>query len=101
MFVDVRPTSRLRGAKAIDAAAAIGPVLEALCEDSVDLARLRIVCDWIQYRANFRDVVDVRAILPASYPGIEAGRPSSRPDAEQLEVAIDLRRCADESQRSR
>ena len=56
MFVDFRPTSRLRGAKAIDAAAAIGPVFEALCEDSVDLAHLRMVCDWIQYRANFRDV---------------------------------------------
>ena len=71
MFVDFRPTSRLRGAKAIDAAAAIGPVFEALCEDSVDLAHLRMVCDWIQYRANFRDVVDLREILPPSYPGIE------------------------------
>ena len=99
MFVDFRPTSRLRGAKAIDAAAAIGPVFEALCEDSVDLAHLRMVCDWIQYRANFRDVVDLREILPPSYPGIE-GATVEPARADELEIAIDLRRSADESQRS-
>ena len=99
MFVDFRPTSRLRGAKAIDAAAAIGPVFDALCEDSVDLAHLRMVCDWIQYRANFRDVVDLREILPPSYPGVE-GATSEPARVDELEIAIDLRRSADESQRS-
>jgi hypothetical protein len=99
MFVDFRPTSRLRGAKAIDAAAAIGPVFEALCEDSVDLAHLRMVCDWIQYRANFRDVVDLRQILPPGYPGLE-GVTVEPARADELEIAIDLRRSADESQRS-
>ena len=99
MFVDFRPTSRLRGAKAIDAAAAIGPVFEALCEDSVDLAHLRMVCDWIQYRANFRDIVDLREILPPSYPGIE-GATAEPARADELEIAIDLRRSADASARA-
>jgi len=93
MLVDVRPTTRLRGDKAVDLTAAIQPVLEALYEDSVDLSRLRIVCDWIQYRANFRDVVDVRAILPANTNGSGPGSVRTGPTDEQLEVAIDLRRC--------
>ena len=93
MFVDVRPTSRLRGDKALDVTASIQPVLEALYEASVDLSRLRIVCDWIQYRGNFREVIDVRAILPANGTAQWAG--TMGPDEEQLEVAIDLRRCPD------
>jgi hypothetical protein len=94
MLVDVRPTARLRGDKALDITASIQPILEALCEDSVDLSRLRLVCDWIQYRTNFRDVIDIRAILPTN--GTSSGRPPTMgPAEEQLEVAIDLRRCAD------
>jgi hypothetical protein len=93
MFVDVRPTSRLRGDKALDVTASIQPVLEALYEDSVDLSRLRVVCDWIQYRGNFREVIDVRAILPAN--GTAQGAGTMGPGEEQLEVAIDLRRCPD------
>jgi len=95
MLVDVRPTTRLRGDKAVDLTASIQPVLEALYEDSVDLSRLRVVCDWIQYRANFRDVVDVRAILPASTNGTGPGTVRMGPHEEQVEVAIDLRRCSD------
>jgi hypothetical protein len=45
MLVDVRPTTRLRGDKAVDLTASIQPVLEALYEDSVDLSRLGDVRD--------------------------------------------------------
>ena len=80
MLVDVRPTSRLRGEHPIDVTAALRPIVDALCEDSFDLSRLRVVCDWIQYRHNFRPVVDVRAILGRNDGGGE------------VEVAVDLRR---------
>src|SRR5262245_1238593 len=82
MFVEIRPVNRLRGAKAIDVATPLGGIMRALCEDTVDLSRVRIVCDWIQYRENFRDVVDVRQIGPGT-------------SSEQLEVALDVRRCGD------
>ncbi|HZS23047.1 MAG TPA: hypothetical protein VFA63_18910, partial [Pseudonocardiaceae bacterium] len=63
VLVDFRPTGKLRGKKPVDATAALGPVIDALVEDSVDLSRARVVCDWVQYRNNFRDVVDIRPIL--------------------------------------
>jgi hypothetical protein len=31
----------------------------------VDLSPVRVVCDWVQYRSNFRGVVDIRPILAA------------------------------------
>ncbi len=93
MLVDVRPTAKLRGDKPLDLSASIEPVLSALCEDSVDLTRLRVVFDWIQYRANFRDVVDVRAILPAKgtsdVPAVDAI------SDDQMEIAVDLRRSGE------
>jgi hypothetical protein len=92
MIIDFRPTSRLRGPKAIDVTAALGPVFEALRDDSVDLARLRMVCDWIQYRANFREVVDVRDILPPSFPELDVAAYDAAV-GEDMEIAIDLRRC--------
>ena len=84
VLVDLRPTARLRGPRAIDAGRSLQPVLRALCEDSVDLARVRVVCDWIQYRNNFRAPVQVRTIGPpdAADPG--------------LELAVDLRRGGEE-----
>ncbi len=81
MLVDVRPTSRLRGEHPIDVTAALRPIVDALREDSFDLSRVRVVCDWIQYRHNFRPVVDVRAILGRNDGGGE------------VEVAVDLRRA--------
>lgn len=97
MHVDVRPTERLRGERPIDVAASLGPVIDALCGDSVDLSRLRVVCDWIQYRNNFRNVVDVRSIIkPAVSPSESAG---VEPEGG-LEVAIDLRRCGDVDMRA-
>jgi hypothetical protein len=60
----------------------------------VDLATLRVVCDWIQYRHNFCEPVEARPVL--------AERPHQpEPDGEvlaaesALELALDLRRCGD------
>ncbi len=93
MFVDVRPTSRLRGAKALDVTTSLHPIFQALCEDTLDLSRLRMVCDWVQYRKNFREVIDVRAILPAG--ATLDGVVGTGATDDDIEVAIDLRRCAD------
>jgi hypothetical protein len=60
-------------------------MLEALAASAADLARLRVVCDWIQYKANFRDPVIARAVLAA---GAADG------PADSFEIAVDLRRCA-------
>lgn len=89
MLVDVRPTSRLRGAKATDVAATLAPIMAALRDtDSVDLSRLRVVCDWIQYKDNFREQIDVRTIL-------SNGPAGGAPADGDLEIAVDLRRSAE------
>jgi hypothetical protein len=75
MDVDLRPVRKLRESAA--ARAAVGPILEAVCASPADLASLRVVCDWIQYKQNFREPV--------------MGRPVG--DTE-TEIAFDLRRCA-------
>ncbi len=81
MLVEIRPVARLRGKTPLDVSTPLTTVLEVLRDGTVDLSRVRVVCDWIQYKENFRDVVDVRQIGPGT------------PDQE-LEVAIDLRRAA-------
>lgn len=93
MLVDVRPVHKMRGDQAIDVGSALAPVIDALTEDSVDLSRLRVVCDWVQYKGNFRRAVDLRPILA---PGMDllAGN-GTAPPAEEIEMAIDLRRCGD------
>lgn len=83
MLVEVRPTARLRGKSAVDLSTALSPVLAALTADDhdtapLDLSRLRVVADWIQYRNNFRAPVELRTVV---------GSP-------QLELALDLRRTA-------
>jgi hypothetical protein len=100
MHIDVRPVTRLRGPDAVDVAAALGPVFTGLSASPVDLARLRVVCDWIQYRNNFTEPVTCRPVLaepaPAGHtdgPGHGDGAPWARPDS--LEIAIDLRRCGE------
>src|SRR6266849_7246916 len=76
MDVDLRPVRKLRESAA--ARSALGPIMEAVCASPADLARLRVVCDWIQYQQNFREAV------------------VSRPVADtDTEIAFDLRRCAD------
>jgi SAM-dependent methyltransferase len=83
--IDIRATDRLRGEKAFD----IGPVLSSLAHavagSDLDLARLRVVCDWVQYRQAFRRPVDLRPILPSAL------QPSETFDA--YELALDLRRA--------
>ena len=73
MDVDLRPVKKLRESAA--ARSALGPIIEAVCASPADLARLRVVCDWIQYKQNFREPV--------------VARPISTTDTE---IAFDLRR---------
>ncbi|HET9118644.1 MAG TPA: hypothetical protein VFN75_11325, partial [Pseudonocardiaceae bacterium] len=97
VLVDFRPTGRLRGNKPVDALASLGPVLDALTEDSIDLSRVRVVCDWVQYRNNFRDVVDIRPILAAHdhESGLTPVALAAVMTEDEMEVAIDVRRSAD------
>jgi hypothetical protein len=76
MDVDLRPVKKLRESAA--ARAALGPIMEAVCAAPGDLSRLRVVCDWIQYRQNFREPVIARPIADTG-----------------VELAFDLRRCGD------
>ncbi|GAA0440759.1 hypothetical protein Acor_12290 [Acrocarpospora corrugata] len=80
MLIDFRPHARLRADQPVDLMASVAPVVAALADSAWDLSRVRVVCDWVQYRENFRDVVDARPIMSA---------PGCRPD---LEVAVDVRR---------
>jgi hypothetical protein len=74
MDVDLRPVRKLRESAA--ARSALGPIIEAVCASPADLSRLRVVCDWIQYKQNFREPV--------------VSRPVGGTDTE---IAVDLRRC--------
>ena len=60
MEIDLRPVKKLRESAA--ARSAIGPIIEAVCASPADLSRLRVVCDWIQYKQNFREPVVSRPI---------------------------------------
>jgi len=84
MIVDFRPHARLRGRAPVDLDKAVTPVVAALSAEEADLGRIRVVCDWVQYRENFRDVVDFRPIM-ADSPGTD----------ENLEIAVDVRRSQD------
>jgi hypothetical protein len=93
MLIDFRPHARLRGKSPIEFADCVVPVVQALGDGPVDLDRARIVCDWVQYRANFRDAVDIRPILPrADATGAEPAVPGT--PAGEFEVAVDARRSA-------
>ncbi|MDD7964433.1 class I SAM-dependent methyltransferase [Actinomycetospora lemnae] len=99
MLVDFRPHARLRSSTPVSVADSIGPVVDALSESPTDLSRVRVVCDWVQYRHNFRDVVEVRPILPTDGNG-RTGAPPHGPVPEgvrddDLEIAVDVRRGAD------
>ncbi|HXW44991.1 MAG TPA: hypothetical protein VEL03_09400 [Streptosporangiaceae bacterium] len=100
----MRPVSHLRGADPLRVMALLEPVVETLCASTVDLSRLTVVCDWIQYKASFRDVAELRPVLAARLPwpaenGSDEpreGRPPAARAAEvALELALDLRRCGD------
>ena len=82
--IDIRAVRRLR--ESAEARAAIAPMVEALCRSDADLAATRVVCDWIQYKANFRDTVMVRPVIAADGHAVTT--------VEGYELAVDLRRCA-------
>jgi hypothetical protein len=89
MEIDVRAVRKLR--ESAGTRAAFGPMIGALCESDVDLARLRVVCDWIQYKNNFRDMVALRPVIDT---GAGETDPVACAPAECYELAVDLRRCA-------
>jgi hypothetical protein len=88
VLIELRVDERLKGAKAVPAGPVLSTVLESLRESHADPARLRVVCDWLQYRQNFREPVQVRPLLPTAVDATQLehnGQPS-------YELAIDLRR---------
>ncbi|MBO0871903.1 MAG: hypothetical protein J2P19_00775 [Pseudonocardia sp.] len=90
MRVDLRAHPTRTGARRADLARSVAPVLAALRESAVGMGGTRVVCDWVQYRDNFREVVDLRPILP------------SDADAEGgIEVAVDARRAGEVPLRER
>jgi hypothetical protein len=102
--IDIRPVRRMRGADPLPVTAILEPVVEALAASALDLARVSVTCDWIQYRANFRAVADFRPVLATPWrtaadfdgTGSRAAREGQPVPAEAaLEVALDLRRCAE------
>src|ERR671938_1192392 len=93
MFIELRASDeRLRGPKAVDAAPILMAAYQAATASPADLSRLRFVCDYIQYRQNFRDPVELRRVEPWN---IETGTPAA--DGEAWEIAIDLRRARPEA----
>src|SRR5882762_5065324 len=89
MLIELRAADeRLRGPKAVDAAPILTSALKAVTDSLVDLSRLRVICDYIQYRQNFREPVVLRRVQPWA---IDPGAPDT--DGETWEVAIDLRRA--------
>jgi hypothetical protein len=82
--IDIRAAGRLRESAA--ARAAIGPVVEAVCQSGADLETTRVVGDWIQYKNSFRDLAMARPVLAAA---------DGSATAEGCELAVDLRRCAE------
>ncbi len=101
MYIELRtPDERLRGPKAVDAAPVLMQVLHAARDGSVDLARLRVVCDWIQYKQNFRDPLGLRFVEPWPLEAVRTSRNGSSTDIADRaawEIAIDLRRASDGS----
>jgi hypothetical protein len=83
-------------------------VIETLCADTVDLSRVSVVCDWVQYKASFREVADLRPVMATARPAspdpingdspdpvaAEASAADGAPAEAALEVALDLRRGA-------
>jgi hypothetical protein len=92
MFIELRASDdRLRGPKAVDAAPILTSAFKAVTDTPVELSRLRVVGDWIQYKQNFRDPVELRRVEPWM---IEPGAQDD--DGESWEIAIDLRRAQPE-----
>ena len=85
MQIDVRATERLRAKTPVDLGGILSSVIGAVRDSDIDLTRLRIACDWVQYRQNFRNVVDLRNIIPNAL--------QARDGVDVYELAIDMRRA--------
>ena len=83
MQIDIRAADRLRAKTPLNLAPVLEAVTEAARGSELDLAKLRVVGDWVQYRQNFRPVADIRRIMPAA---LQSG-------GEAYELALDLRRA--------
>jgi hypothetical protein len=81
MHIDVRPAHRLRESAGVRAT--VATMIDAIAGSGADLDRLRVVCDWIQYKSNFREPAMARPVL--------AGAGDA---ADSWEIAVDLRRLA-------
>src|SRR6266550_4856363 len=89
MLIELRASDdRLRGPKAVDAAPILTSALKAVTDSTADLSTTRVICDWIQYKQNFRDPVELRRVQPWR---IESNGKHDNGDA--YEIAIDLRRA--------
>src|SRR5947209_8364646 len=90
MLIELRASDdRLRGPKAVDAAPILTSAYRAVVDSPVDLSRVRVVCDFIQYRQNFRDAVELRRVEPWDVDSV-----APEFEGESWEIAIDLRRAA-------
>jgi hypothetical protein len=92
MIIELRAVDRLRGPKALDVAPLLASIARATRDGTVDLARLRVVCDWVQYRQNFRPPVDLRTIAPSALEAAQIGRNGVDRRGGAHELAVDLRR---------
>jgi hypothetical protein len=94
MMVELRSSDRLRGPKALDVGPVLTSVMQAARDGTADLSRLRVVCDWIQYKRSFREPVARRPILPSPFHAAQARRNGGTTvESEACELAIDLRRA--------
>ena len=90
MLIELRASDdRLRGPKAVDAAPILMSAYRAIADSLPDLSRVRVVADYIQYRQNFRDAVELRKVEPWDIDA--AATPDG--DSSAWEIAIDLRRA--------
>jgi hypothetical protein len=93
MLIELRASDdRLRGPKAVDAAPILTSAYRAIADSLPDLSRVRVVADYIQYRQNFRDAVELRRVEPWN---IDGGTPNG--ESSDWEIAIDLRRAKPEA----
>jgi hypothetical protein len=105
VLIDVRPVAKLTGPNPVDVAGTLAPVFTALAgaagpglagsSAALDLASLRVVCDWIQYRHNFYEPVEVRPVLADRPRRAEPDGGRERPAESGLEIAIDMRQAGD------
>ena len=95
MLIDFRPYARQGAQRVTDLGTSVQPVLTALNQTHADLSRIRLVCDWVQYHDNFRDVVQIRPILRSTSAEAAAAGAAANGDIGDMELAIDARRAAD------